>query len=127
EHDTRPKADATGTGSIWTPIATTILAGDTRAARPGDLVTVKVVESTKGSQQAKTDLSKDGKVTLAAPVLGGFEKRLAKRFTNFNPEKIMDTSTEKTFKGDGATSRETSVVAFVTARVLGVYPNGDLA
>ena len=127
ERDARPKADAAGTGSIWTPLATTILAGDTRAARAGDLVTVKIVESTKGSQEAKTDLSKDGKVSLATPALGGFEKRLAKRFTNFDPEKIMDTSTEKTFKGDGSTSRETSVLAFVTARVLGVYPNGDLA
>src|SRR5207247_3116403 len=68
-----------------------------------------------------------GKLALAAPVLGGYEKRLVNRFTNFNPDKIVDTTTQKTFKGDGATTRETTVVAFVTARVLGVYPNGDLA
>lgn len=126
-HELRPASPIVQEGSLWTEVATTALAGDTRAARAGDLLTVNIVESTKGSQEAKTDLNKDGKVSLSAPVLGGYEKRLQNRFTNFNPAQILDTSTQNAFKGDGATSRETSVVATVTARVLGVYPNGDLA
>lgn len=114
-------------GSLWSEVATVSLVGDTRAYRPGDLVTINIVEDTKGTQQATTDLTKDATLSLKAPVLGGYENRLTNKFPNFNPAQILDTSTNKAFKGDGATTRETSVVAAVTARVLGVYPNGDLA
>ena len=123
----RPAPPIATLGSLWTEIATTSLAGDTRASRAGDLVTVNIVEDTKGSQEAKTDLNKDAKLSLKTPILGGFEKRLTNKFTNFDPTDILETSTQKAFKGDGATSRQTSIVATVTARVLGVYPNGDLA
>lgn len=114
-------------GSLWEPAGGTSLVSDTRAYRPGDLVTVAVVERTTGSQEAKTDLSKDATLDLKTPSLFGIEKKLVANFPNFNPESALSTGTQKAFKGDGATSRQTSVVASVTARVVGVYPNGDLA
>ena len=46
---------------------------------------------------------------------------------NLNMADIVETATQKAFKGDGATTRQTSVIGSVTARVIGVYPNGDLA
>jgi len=115
------------TGSLWTEVGAMGLAGDTRASRPGDLVTVRIVEATRGSQEAKTDLNKDAQLSLATPSLAGYEVRLQNKHPNFNPLSILDTSSGKAFAGDGSTSRVTTVVATVTARVLGVYPNGDLA
>src|SRR5881628_649566 len=46
-HELRPASPIAQQGSIWTDVATTALAGDTRAARAGDLLTVNIVESTK--------------------------------------------------------------------------------
>ncbi len=114
-------------GSLWTDASALSLVGDVRASRAGDLVTIRIVEDTKGSQQAKTDLNKDAQLSLSAPTLGGYEQRLVEKWPYFNPAQILETNTQKAFKGDGATTRETSVEALVTARVIGVYPSGDLA
>jgi flagellar L-ring protein precursor FlgH len=127
ELDGRQTSPVSTKGSLWNQTAQLGLAADTKACKAGDLVTVKVVEETKGSQQATTDLNKDGKLQLAAPTLAGWEKTLMEKNPNLDMSNIINTTTQKAFKGDGATTRQTSVIGSVTARVIGVYPNGDLA
>lgn len=115
------------TGSLWIDPEGTSIFSDTRAARSGDLLTVNLVENTHGSQQAGTDLSRDGNLSFKTPALLGWEKRLVAKHPNFNPDQVLETSTQSNYKGDGSTSRTTEVVGAVSARVIGVYPNGNLA
>ena len=127
ELDGRQPTPVSTKGSLWNQTSQLGLAADTKACRAGDLVTVKVVEDTKGTQQATTDLNKNGALSLKAPILGGLEKSIMEKNPNLNMADIVETATQKAFKGDGATTRQTSVIGSVTARVIGVYPNGDLA
>ena len=98
------------------------LFADDKAYREGDLITVLVVENMSGSGSADTKSSRDsdlgleiaaptvmGKVTpVDTPVLGISEKNSAG------------------FQGKGDTSRRAKLVATLSARVIRVYPNGNV-
>lgn len=114
-------------GSLFGAEASASLVSDTRAYRTGDLVTVAIVERTRGSQNATTDLNRDASLGLQVPAFFGLEKKLVRNHPDVDPDNLVEAGSQKAFKGDGATTRETTLVASVTARVIGVYPNGDLA
>lgn len=104
------------------------LVADTRAGRVGDLVTVRIEESTKGANEADASLSKDSTNKFGVAQLFGTQNQLDGDVNSgFTLADLFDTDTQKDFTGSGATTRSSSVLTTVTARVFKAFPNGNLA
>jgi flagellar L-ring protein precursor FlgH len=99
------------------------LAGDPRAHRVNDLVTVRVVESITASGKADSTVTKTSAATAAVPALFGMEKKLP---GSIDPTKLASVGSDSKFTGAGATTRAGELTAVMTARVAEVLPNGDL-
>ena len=111
-------------GSLWEPgNGRAFMFEDRRASRIGDIVVVQIVEQHKGSKKANTKADRDA--SLSAGVSGGLFglSSLTQKFAEyFN----IDASTKNEFEGDGSTSREDTLTGTIAAKVIEVFPNGDL-
>lgn len=113
-------------GSIWKGVNTTnTFFGDQRARSIGDIITVKIVEVSQASEKATTGTKRASDVNVGIPHLLGLE-------TNNMPssialDKMISASTKNDFSGDGETTRTGSLSATITARIVDVMPNGNLA
>jgi flagellar L-ring protein precursor FlgH len=114
-------------GTIW-PGERSVNAffSDERARMVGDIVTVSVVEVTTSKEQATTDLKRTGAdVGLGIPNFLGLETNNFP--SSINPASMVKATVKNDFKGDGATTRDGSIVATISAKVVEVMPNGNLA
>ncbi len=114
-------------GSLWQDTGTMgELFINPKARRVGDIVTIKIVESSTGSNKATTSTGRDSSLSLGMTNLLGLENN----FTSgqwANPfGKIAGSGTTK-FSGTGGTSRSGDLNAYITTRVVGVLPSGNLA
>lgn len=113
-------------GSLWQNTAVmNDLFSNPKARRVGDIVTIKIVESSKASNSASTNTGKDTSVSLGLSKLLGLENKVGT--TGFNPFSKIEGAASNKFAGQGATSRSGDLNAHVTAKVVGVMPNGNLA
>lgn len=87
---------------------------DKRPTSVGDIVNVRVAESTKTSDAGKTDLKKD----TASSVSNGLG------ILNFI--RAFGLTTAASNKGDGTTSRTYSATTLISCIVTDVLPNGNL-
>ncbi|MBI5837365.1 MAG: flagellar basal body L-ring protein FlgH [Candidatus Eisenbacteria bacterium] len=103
--------------SLWKEGAPGMFA-DRRARGVGDLVTVLIVESASGSNQATAQTAKESKFSNnGAPGIGlfGFLKAFK-----------TEASSKNDFNGSGKNDLNSKLNARLTARVVGVDPNGNL-
>lgn len=118
------KSQPSSLGSLWEPgNGRAFMFEDRRASRIGDIVVVQIVEQHKGSKKANTKADRES--NLSAGVSGGFFglSGLTEKFAQyFN----ADAGTSNDFEGDGSTSREDTLTGTIAAKVLEVFPNGDL-
>lgn len=99
--------------------------GDHRARAIGDIVTVNIVEVTSATEKATTDTKRTSGTTAGIPNFFGLE---ANNYpSSITPSKFIDASTKNDFSGSGETTRGGSLTATITARVVDVLPNGNLA
>jgi flagellar L-ring protein FlgH len=113
-------------GSIWKgPSTTNTFFGDQRARVVGDIVTVKIVEISQASEKATTDTKRATAVNAGIPNLLGLETNNLP--SSITLDKMVSASTKNDFKGDGETTRTGSLSATITARIVDVMPNGNLA
>jgi flagellar L-ring protein FlgH len=97
-----------------------------KARRVGDIVTIKIVESSKASNNASTNTNRDSSVTLGIDKFLGLENNVNPT-QGLNPlSRIAGGATTK-FTGEAGTSRSGDLNAFITTRVIGVLPTGNLA
>ncbi len=98
------------------------LFSDDKARNVGDILTIKVVENISGSGGATSQGGRNTSVNLdfPSPVLMG------KQTPNKTPIAGMQASSSNQFKGQGKTGRNANLIATITARVVKVYPNGNL-
>jgi len=98
---------------------------DLRAHKVGDLVTINIVETSKASKKADTKTERSSSVDAGVTNFLGYEKQLGmpKAFDNAS---MIKASMGNKFDGSGSTSRDESMTASVTARVVRVMPNGNL-
>jgi flagellar L-ring protein FlgH len=94
------------------------LFSDHRAVRADDILTVLIVESAKAGSESKTKTSKESSMGVAADGGSGA--------LGFLPSFGANGSSKVGFDGKGGTSREGSLVATVSARVVKVLDNGNL-
>jgi flagellar L-ring protein precursor FlgH len=99
--------------------------GDHRARGVGDIVTVKIYEVTNASEKAGTKTAKSATTTAGIPNFLGLESNFYP--SSITPDKMINASTKNDFDGSGETTRGGSLTATITARVVDVLPNGNLA
>ena len=105
-----------------------------RARKVGDLVTVNIVETSKASKKATTSSSRDSSITAGITNLLGYETKMQKsllpgkyKFPDaFNNKVMFKASMENAFDGSGSTTRDETMSASITAKVIETYPNGNL-
>lgn len=121
-----PPASLAPTGSLWNS-GDNSLFSDIKAHRVGDLVTITVSENSSGTNAATTTANKastsQGSIGFAGVGVGAAGIASPKGSFSFGP---YNTSFNKTFKGDGSTSRTDTVSAYMTATVVAVLPNANL-
>ncbi|MBN2059016.1 MAG: flagellar basal body L-ring protein FlgH [Deltaproteobacteria bacterium] len=107
---------------------------DLRAHQTGDLVTVNIVETSSASKKAGTKTSRESNIDAGIDSLLGWENKI-KHLTSFGNKKVRNAynnnsifkgSISNGFTGSGTTTRDESMTASITARVMEVMPNGNL-
>ena len=110
-------------GSLYSDSAPGLfLFRDLKARGVGDILTIQVNESATATNSADTSTKKAGDVSVKAPNLAGLEH--GNQALNF--ASILAGSSALNFAGQGSTSRTGQLQAYVSARVMQVFPNGDL-
>lgn len=113
-------------GSIWKGNnSSNSLFGDQRASSIGDIITVRIVEVSQATEKATTDTKRTGAVQLGVPNFFGLETNNIP--SSISTDKFVKADTKNDFKGEGETTRTGSLSATITARVVDVMPNGNLA
>jgi flagellar L-ring protein precursor FlgH len=100
------------------------LNGDLRARRVNDLVTVRVIELVSAQGSADSSLDKNSSASASVTNLFGAESKFPGWL---DPTSLAAANASTDFKGGGSTTRTGSLTAALTARVVEVLPNGDLA
>ncbi len=113
-------------GSIWKGAGTSnTFFLDQRAGFVGDIITIKIVEVSTASEKATTDTSKASDIQAGISNILGLETN--KFPSSIDPSKIIGAATKNDFAGSGETTRTGSLSATITARIVDVLPNGNLA
>jgi len=108
-------------GAIWTPIAQFAdVARDLKASQVNDLVTIIVSESASAVSSGATQTSRKSSASASVTSLAG-PKAPAGALAN-----LLKSSGDQELNGSGTTSRQTSITTTMSARVVGVLPNGYL-
>jgi flagellar L-ring protein precursor FlgH len=115
------------TGSLWRedgPLSELFI--NPKARRIGDVVTIRIVEASSASNKADTNTAR--KSSLSAGIDGFFnaEKRFPADQPFFNPFSRVRGDLTSSFDGKGKTTRSGDLTAYITARIIGVLPNGNL-
>jgi flagellar L-ring protein precursor FlgH len=119
------RMDPAARGGLWREHSSPGLFRDLRAYRVGDLVTVNIVETSKATKKAKTKTARQSSVDAGISNVLGYEGKLPFP-SEFSNEAMFKASMKNGFDGSGETSRDESMTASITARVLEVTPNGNL-
>ena len=111
-------------GSLWDEgNGRAFMFEDRRAGRVGDIVVVKIVEQHSGSKKANTATDRESSYEASASgSLFGLNQILDTLDEVFG----ADISSKNEFTGDGSTSREDTLTGTIAAKVVQVFPNGDL-
>jgi flagellar L-ring protein precursor FlgH len=120
---TARSSDSTSTtpGAIWVSGSRLAdAARDVRASQVDDLLTVVVAEQASAVTTGATQTSRVSSAKNSVSALGGLTKA-AGALAN-----LVGTSGDTELKGQGTTSRSTTLNATLTARVICVLPNGGL-
>lgn len=125
-----PESAEHNPGSLFNPASADLLFADNRARRVGDIVRIKVVEESKAENKATTDTSRNSDINL------GIEQFMDMNLGDlglailgidrdqFGETPLVRAKSSNSFKGDGETTRQSSITATVGARVVKVMPNG---
>jgi len=109
---------------------------DTKARQAGDIVTVKIEESSKATNKANTKTERDSSLSAGVDTFFGIEdwwqdkvlRWLGSDMPKVNPfgSASVKGSMQSNFEGDGSTTRSGDLTAYITCRVTEVMPNGNL-
>ncbi|MCK9362277.1 MAG: flagellar basal body L-ring protein FlgH [Syntrophales bacterium] len=115
-------------GSIWPGEGSrNNLFADNKARYVNDIVTIVVSEVTQGTSKASTNTSRDSSTTAGITGLLGLDKSLQAMNAKLNPSIQVGGSASNSLKGVGDTSRGSTFTTKITARVVKVMDNGNLA
>ncbi|MDL1962757.1 MAG: flagellar basal body L-ring protein FlgH [Deltaproteobacteria bacterium] len=106
---------------------------NSKARKIGDIVTIKIIESSSASNRAATNTGRSSSLSMGIDNLFGLEGRYDKSSPAsksphpfFNPFARANGDLSSTFDGSGTTTRRGDLTAYITAMVTKVLPNGNL-
>jgi len=121
---TKPKPPE---GTIYSSAPSLDLYKDSRARQVGDIVLVKIVETSSGKKDANTAVERKSKISGGIAGLFGFEKWLANKNSNFTPStSSLDAALNSKVDNQAETDRNDNMTATISARVTDVTPDGNL-
>ncbi len=120
---TRPKPDYS-TGSIW-QASSVSLTENAKARNKGDILTIVISEVASASKAAKTDTSRNSSINAGIPNFMGIQTTGALSGLG-DLSKLINASAASTYAGAGSTSRQETLNATISAKVIEVLPNGNL-
>ncbi len=94
---------------------------DRTARRVGDIVVIRLVENTNASKSATTKTEKNSEMGLTSPSFFG------PPLTSGTVTLETDLQGKRKISGDGSSDQSNSLTGNISAVVVGVYPNGNLA
>ncbi|MCC7219411.1 MAG: flagellar basal body L-ring protein FlgH [Candidatus Contendobacter sp.] len=95
---------------------------DRTAHRVGDTVVIRLVENTTATKSAKTGIEKNSDIDLPNPILFG-----APVSAGLSNLEIAALKENRKLGGEGKSDQSNSLTGDVSAVVVGVYPNGNMA
>ncbi|MBU0483745.1 MAG: flagellar basal body L-ring protein FlgH [Proteobacteria bacterium] len=114
-------------GTIYVEKTAMDLYRDTRARTIGDILMVKIVETSSGSKKASTKTERASTVTGGVTALFGVEKWLAENNKFYDPSATsLQAGLTNDFEGTGETKRNSTVTATLSARVVDLTIDGNL-
>ena len=121
----RPPAPRTE-GSIFSDRVQINFYSDVRAHNIGDIITIKIVESSKASKEAQTDLGRSNSVSAGIEALLGYQTEIPTNRHGLDPSAMIGAKYKSGFKGSGKTTRNETMTAQISARIIQILPNGNL-
>jgi flagellar L-ring protein precursor FlgH len=97
-----------------------------KARSIGDVVTIRIVESSSATNKASTKTGRNSSLSAGVENFFGAETRYDSDSPFFNPFGKVGSAFENDFDGSGTTKRSGDLTAYITARVVDVLPNGNL-
>lgn len=108
-------------GSLWTPTALfSDLSADLRARRVGDVVTILVQEKASAVSSGTVKTQRNSSVQSNIAAAGGITRAVGPLAN------LAKAGTNTALDGQGATTRDTTLTATISAVVTQVLPNGNL-
>jgi flagellar L-ring protein precursor FlgH len=123
----RLPAPVPGEGSLWDDgNDMSRMFVNAKARRVGDMVTIKIVETSRATNKASTKTGRSS--TLDAGIDSFFGQELSYPASRpfFNPFGKIGASMESQYDGSGSTERSGALNALITARIIEILPNGNL-
>ncbi len=115
-------------GSLFSEASMTDFYRDLKAYKIGDIVTINIVETSKASKKAGTNIQREHSLSAGISNLLGFQTQIPHYSGGtFNPSSLLGAKYSSKFDSSGKTSRQENMTAQISARVVGVLPNGDLS
>jgi flagellar L-ring protein FlgH len=97
-----------------------------KARHIGDIVTIRIVESSKATNKANTSTDRASSLNAGIDSFFGAEKRFPADQPFFNPFGRISGSMGSEFEGSGTTQRSGDLNAYMTAQIVDMLPNGNL-
>lgn len=115
-------------GSLWqagsSPLSQMFI--NQKAAKVGDILTIRIIESSKASNRASTKTNRKSDVGANLTNFFNLGKQFPASQPFFNPFTGLKAGLESDFNGTGSTNRSGDLTAIITARIVDVLPNGNL-
>lgn len=112
-------------GSIYSEKSKNIYQ-DTRARNIGDILMVKIVETSSGNKKAETTTTRDSTISGGLSSLFGYEKLFSGTGNHTPSPTSISATLSKDFTGTGETKRDSTVTATLSARVVDITMDGNL-
>lgn len=98
---------------------------DQRAARVGDILTIRIDIADKAAVSNSTSRTRDGSESGGASALFGLEK-IVRKIAGVDTSNLVSSQTASSAAGKGSTSRSETISMTMAAVVTAVLPNGNL-
>jgi flagellar L-ring protein precursor FlgH len=114
-------------GSLWQENAPLVyMFADQKARQVGDIVTIKIMESSTATNKASTGTDRSSSMSASLDAFFNAEKRFPADQPFFNPFSKVAGGLESEFQGTGTTKRSGDLNAYITALVTQILPNGNM-
>ncbi len=120
--------DAGRSPSLWEESKTggNDLFRDDRAWLPGDLVTILITEKSDAKGEADTNTKSETTLLGGIAALFGIDSWFADKNPRVTPSTMFSTNSSLEYKGEGETTRKSTLTAKISAMVIEVLPSGLL-